>query len=398
MRQELLPDAGSIALPPSWTIAHVAQETPAVASAGHRLRARRRPRTARDRGRAGRRGTRPRPSTAKRWRTCTIASTTSAATVRARAPRRCSRAWAFPKRGTAIPSPSFSGGWRMRLNLAQALMCRSDLLLLDEPTNHLDLDAVLWLEDWLAKYPGTLLLITHDRDFLDGVVDEIVHVNARKLHALHRQLRAVRTRARASARAAAGVVRQAAAAGGAPAIVHRPLSREGHQGQAGAEPDQGAGANGTDRGRARGLLRSSSSFHPSTRPRGNSCCWSTRRWATRASRPVLARRRLGHSRRRSHRIAGTQRRGQVDAAQGDRGHAGAAAGKAVDGAEPAARLFRTAPGRATARGLLAAVASAADRARGARTGTARLPGRLRLSRRHGHVRSRAASPAAKRRV
>jgi ATP-binding cassette subfamily F protein 3 len=60
-------------------------------------------------------------------------------------------------------------------------MCRSDLLLLDEPTNHLDLDAVLWLEDWLSKYPGTLLLITHDRDFLDGVVDVIVHVNARKL-------------------------------------------------------------------------------------------------------------------------------------------------------------------------------------------------------------------------
>ena len=56
----------------------------------------------------------------------------------------------------------------MRLNLAQALMCRSDLLLLDEPTNHLDLDAVLWLEDWLARYPGTLLLITHDRDFLDA--------------------------------------------------------------------------------------------------------------------------------------------------------------------------------------------------------------------------------------
>ena len=69
----------------------------------------------------------------------------------------------------------------MRLNLAQALMCRSDLLLLDEPTNHLDLDAVLWLEDWLGRYPGTLLLITHDRDFLDGVVDGIVHVNARKL-------------------------------------------------------------------------------------------------------------------------------------------------------------------------------------------------------------------------
>ncbi len=71
----------------------------------------------------------------------------------------------------------------MRLNLAQALMCRSDLLLLDEPTNHLDLDAVLWLEDWLRRYPGTLLLITHDRDFLDAVVDTIVHVDNRSLTA-----------------------------------------------------------------------------------------------------------------------------------------------------------------------------------------------------------------------
>nr|WP_314875018.1 ATP-binding cassette domain-containing protein [uncultured Pseudomonas sp.] len=75
----------------------------------------------------------------------------------------------------------FSGGWRMRLNLAQALMCPSDLLLLDEPTNHLDLDAILWLEDWLKGYPGTLLLISHDRDFLDSVVDHVLHVEQRKL-------------------------------------------------------------------------------------------------------------------------------------------------------------------------------------------------------------------------
>lgn len=72
----------------------------------------------------------------------------------------------------------FSGGWRMRLNLGQALMCPSDLLLLDEPTNHLDLEAVIWLETWLKRYPGTLLLISHDRDFLDGVASHILHIEA----------------------------------------------------------------------------------------------------------------------------------------------------------------------------------------------------------------------------
>ena len=74
----------------------------------------------------------------------------------------------------------FSGGWRMRLNLAQALMCRSDLLLLDEPTNHLDLDAVLWLETWLKRYPGTLLLISHDREFLDAVVTHVLSIADQK--------------------------------------------------------------------------------------------------------------------------------------------------------------------------------------------------------------------------
>jgi len=74
------------------------------------------------------------------------------------------------------PVNEFSGGWRTRLNLAQALMCRSDLLLLDEPTNHLDLDAVLWLEQWLKRYQGTLLLISHDRDFLDNVINSIAHI------------------------------------------------------------------------------------------------------------------------------------------------------------------------------------------------------------------------------
>ncbi|MGM0616149.1 MAG: ABC-F family ATP-binding cassette domain-containing protein [Pseudomonadota bacterium] len=75
------------------------------------------------------------------------------------------------------PLSDFSGGWRMRVNLARTLFMPSDLLLLDEPTNHLDLDALLWLEQWLTRYPGTLLLISHDRDFLDAVCDHIVHMH-----------------------------------------------------------------------------------------------------------------------------------------------------------------------------------------------------------------------------
>jgi ATP-binding cassette subfamily F protein 3 len=79
------------------------------------------------------------------------------------------------------PVSAFSGGWRMRLNLAQALIMPSDLLLLDEPTNHLDLDAALWLESFLQKYRGTLLLISHDRDFIDSVSNGIIHVHQQKL-------------------------------------------------------------------------------------------------------------------------------------------------------------------------------------------------------------------------
>ncbi|MDG1772415.1 MAG: ATP-binding cassette domain-containing protein [Oceanicoccus sp.] len=77
---------------------------------------------------------------------------------------------------------SFSGGWRIRLNLAQALMSSSDLLLLDEPTNHLDLDAELWLEQWLQRYQGSLLLISHDRDFIDSVCEGIVHIEHKRLN------------------------------------------------------------------------------------------------------------------------------------------------------------------------------------------------------------------------
>ncbi len=77
----------------------------------------------------------------------------------------------------------FSGGWRVRLSMARALCSRSDLLLLDEPTNHLDLDAIVWLEEWLAAFPGTLLLISHDRDFLDAIIDRVLHIENRSIHA-----------------------------------------------------------------------------------------------------------------------------------------------------------------------------------------------------------------------
>ncbi len=103
-------------------------------------------------------------------------------------------AWSAPRRAEALirglgfadsdvdrPVSAFSGGWRIRLNLAQALMCPSDLLLLDEPTNHLDLDACLWLEGWLRKYPGTLLFISHDRDFMDRVASHVVHFDRHTL-------------------------------------------------------------------------------------------------------------------------------------------------------------------------------------------------------------------------
>jgi ATP-binding cassette subfamily F protein 3 len=184
IRHELLPDAGSIALPPSWTIAHVAQETPAVdmpaidyvLDGDRELREIEGALAAAERDHSVDNSLDGEALANLHHRFDDIGGYSS----RARAATLLA-GLGFPESRHTDPVPSFSGGWRMRLNLAQALMCRSDLLLLDEPTNHLDLDAVLWLEEWLAKYPGTLLLITHDRDFLDGVVDVIVHVYARKL-------------------------------------------------------------------------------------------------------------------------------------------------------------------------------------------------------------------------
>jgi ATP-binding cassette, subfamily F, member 3 len=87
----------------------------------------------------------------------------------------------FTEAQLTLAVDEFSGGWRMRLNLARALIARSDLLLLDEPTNHLDLDAVLWLETWLSSYAGTLLVISHDRDFLDRITDHIAHIESQTI-------------------------------------------------------------------------------------------------------------------------------------------------------------------------------------------------------------------------
>jgi ATP-binding cassette subfamily F protein 3 len=184
IRGELLPDAGNVALPAGWTIAHVAQETPSVAM------------PAIDFVQNGDRELRDVEKAMAAAEAAHDADPHGSGEALAELHHRfeaiggyAARARAatllaglgFPDARQTDAVASFSGGWRMRLNLAQALMCRSDLLLLDEPTNHLDLDAVLWLEDWLGRYPGTLLLITHDRDFLDAVAGTIVHVDGQKL-------------------------------------------------------------------------------------------------------------------------------------------------------------------------------------------------------------------------
>ena len=181
IRGELVPDAGEIELPARWTLAHVAQETPSapmpaieyVLDGDTELRDVERALAAAEAPDAGDRGHDLALLHQRFEAIGGYGARARAATLLA--------GLGFRDVQQSQPVDRFSGGWRMRLNLAQALMCRSDLLLLDEPTNHLDLDAVLWLEDWLRRYEGTLLLITHDRDFLDGVVDTIVHVDGLKL-------------------------------------------------------------------------------------------------------------------------------------------------------------------------------------------------------------------------
>ena len=175
---ELHAEAGELELPPGWVVAHVAQETPADA------------RTAVDHvldGDAELRRVESEVAAAEHTHDGEAIGLAHERLhqiggygARARASALL-HGLGFADRDAGRPVSSFSGGWRVRLNLARALMCRSDLLLLDEPTNHLDLDAVIWLEQWLKGYRGTLLLISHDRDFLDAVVGTVAHIEARML-------------------------------------------------------------------------------------------------------------------------------------------------------------------------------------------------------------------------
>ncbi|MCW1244738.1 ATP-binding cassette domain-containing protein [Pseudomonas sp. SAICEU22] len=178
LRGELHPDSGDCFLPADWRIAHMRQEVDTlerlavdyVLDGDVRLRQVQHDLAAAEAAHDG----------AAQARLHAELDSADGYTADARA-RKLLAGLGFTNEQMDRQVGDFSGGWRMRLNLAQALMCPSDLLLLDEPTNHLDLDAIIWLEDWLKGYPGTLLLISHDRDFLDAVVDHVAHVDQRKL-------------------------------------------------------------------------------------------------------------------------------------------------------------------------------------------------------------------------
>ncbi len=171
-------DEGELRIPPGWVVAHVAQETPSLSCSAidlvmdgdHELR-----RLQLELSKAEQSG-----DGVRQGALFAEMEAIDGFNARNRAAK-LMQGLGFTVEQENLPVESFSGGWRMRLNLAQALMARSDLLLLDEPTNHLDLDAVFWLEDWLKQYPGTLLLISHDRDVLDRVVNGIIHIEHQRM-------------------------------------------------------------------------------------------------------------------------------------------------------------------------------------------------------------------------
>ena len=174
LRGELGQDEGDVSIPPSWVVAHVAQETPSsdMTALNYVLQ-----------GDTEYIDLHKQLETAEGAHLGELHAQLDAIdgyTTESRAAMLL-HGLGFSNEQINNAVDSFSGGWRMRLNLAQALMCRSDLLLLDEPTNHLDLDAVIWLQNWLIQYPGTLILISHDREFLDAVVKHIAHIEHSKL-------------------------------------------------------------------------------------------------------------------------------------------------------------------------------------------------------------------------
>ncbi|MGH8441673.1 MAG: ABC-F family ATP-binding cassette domain-containing protein [Nevskiaceae bacterium] len=171
---ELAPDAGSVSLPKGLSVATVAQETPALPDLAIEYTLD---------GDVELRTLEARLVEAEDKHDLHAISdiherlnTIGGYAARSRAARLL-HGLGFSSEAQAQPVASFSGGWRMRLNLARTLMRRSDLMLLDEPTNHLDLDAVLWLQGWLVEYPGTLLVISHDREFLDAVTTHTLHLH-----------------------------------------------------------------------------------------------------------------------------------------------------------------------------------------------------------------------------
>ena len=175
LRGELHADKGDAELPAHWRISHVAQETPALDRSAVEYVI--------DGDTNLRKLQKDLENTEDGTRMAELHGALADADLYTARPRAEALllGLGFSQAELEQPVTSFSGGWRMRLNLAQALMCPSDLLLLDEPTNHLDLDAIIWLEDWLGRYPGTLLVISHDRDFLDGVVKAVVHIDQTRL-------------------------------------------------------------------------------------------------------------------------------------------------------------------------------------------------------------------------
>ncbi|WP_024930994.1 ATP-binding cassette domain-containing protein [Methylophilus sp. OH31] len=180
LRGELTADVGELLMPPQWVIAHVAQETPALTQSAleYTLDGDEELRTLQVKLAQADAGESHDPLHVAEWHQRLADIDGYSAEARASA---LLAGLGFSQSQLSRPVSDFSGGWRMRLNLARALMCRSDLLLLDEPTNHLDIEAVIWLEGWLSAYRGTLLLISHDREFLDNTVNHILHIEQQQL-------------------------------------------------------------------------------------------------------------------------------------------------------------------------------------------------------------------------